>query len=218
MVVIVLLVARLGVELRGENSFVLDFTKAEQMEKLEKEMAFQKEINKRLEQMLAEQGVGSSPIRNVAVNRSSLKDDRGTDADKLYKDAERLQKELNQGFDAPSADDVAEPVKKDNKESDNAVESSYKGPSVVSYELEGRKASKLPIPAYRCIGGGEVKVIITVDNSGTVTGADIDESASSPDKCLRDFAKRAARLSRFSADPKATPRQKGYIVYSFIAQ
>lgn len=88
----------------------------------------------------------------------------------------------------------------------------------MSYYLEGRKASKLSIPAYRCMGAGEVKVLITVDNSGTVIAAKVDESASSTDGCLRSFAVRAARLSRFSADPHAPARQQGNIVYQFIAQ
>lgn len=217
-VLIVLLGGQLGAAISKENSFVLDFTKAEELEKLEKELAFQQEVNDRLEQMLAEQGVGSSPIRNVAVNRSALKDDRGTDADKLYKDAERLQKELDNGYTAPSDDYVAEPSPKQEKEKSEDSSTKYSGPSVVSYDLAGRKASKLSIPAYRCLGGGEVTVLITVDNSGTVIGAKVDESVSSTDGCLRSYAVRAARLSKFSADPKAPARQNGNIVYSFIAQ
>ena len=94
----------------------------------------------------------------------------------------------------------------------------YSGPSVVSYSLEGRKASKLPIPAYRCYGGGMVTVIIVVDNAGNVISAKVQDDVSSPDKCLREFAVRAARLSKFSSSPKAPARQLGDIVYQFIAQ
>lgn len=216
-VIVVLLACQLGTTLSRENTFVLDFTKAEELERLEKELAFQQSVNDRLEQMLQEQGVGTSSIRNVAVNRSTLKDDRGTDADKLYKDAERLQKELDNGYSAPSDDYVAEPAKPGEKE-EKTQETKYTGPSVASYELEGRKASKLSIPAYRCLGAGEVKVLITVDPTGRVIGTKIDESASSNDGCLRSFATRAARLSVFSADTKAPARQDGNIVYLFIAQ
>ena len=98
----------------------------------------------------------------------------------------------------------------------------YKGPSVVSYSLDGRKASRLSIPAYRCMGGGEVTVLITVDPQGNVLNAKIYDDVSSSDPCLREFAVRAARLSRFSALPqnkiRELPRQKGEIVYKFIAQ
>ena len=74
------------------------------------------------------------------------------------------------------------------------------------------------IPAYRCLGAGHVTVIRTVDPSGNVVNAKIQEDASSSDKCLRDFAIRAARLSKFSASTSAPPRQLGNIVYMFIAQ
>ncbi|MBQ2109276.1 MAG: energy transducer TonB, partial [Bacteroidales bacterium] len=94
----------------------------------------------------------------------------------------------------------------------------YSGPSVISYSLDGRKASKLPIPAYRCYGGGMVTVIIIVDNAGNVVSAKVQDAVSSTDKCLREFAVRAARLSKFSSDPHAPARQTGDIVYQFLAQ
>ena len=89
---------------------------------------------------------------------------------------------------------------------------------MVSHELDGRKASKLSIPAYKCLGAGYVTVIITVDPSGKVLNAKIQDGVSSEDKCLRDFAIRAARLSRFSASASAPARQVGNIVYLFVAQ
>jgi TonB family protein len=89
---------------------------------------------------------------------------------------------------------------------------------VLSWSLDGRKASRLPIPAYRCYGGGEVTVIITVNNRGDVLNAKVDDGVSSKDHCLQEFAVRAARLSKFSASPEAPARQMGTITYAFIAQ
>jgi hypothetical protein len=94
----------------------------------------------------------------------------------------------------------------------------YSGPSVVSYTLDGRKASHLKIPAYRCYGCGDVTVIITVDPQGNVIGAKVLDEISSSDSCLRSFAVRAARLSKFSASSSAPARQNGEILYRFIAQ
>ena len=218
-VLIILLATSLGFSLQSENSFVLDFSKLEELERLQAEVErlkqeaeFQQAIADKLE---AEIGAAGG-YRNVAVNRAALKDDRGTDADQLYKDAERLAKELKGGFEVPDDGFTANlPSGDDGKKKEDKA---YSGPSVVSYYLEGRKASKLSIPAYRCMGAGEVTVLITVDNSGTVIAAKVDESCSSTDGCLRSFAIRAARLSRFSADPKAPARQQGNIVYQFIAQ
>ena len=217
-VLIILLASTLGAQLSRENSFILDFTKAEEMERLERQLEFEKSVNERLNEILAS---GNDYIHNVVVDRSELKDDRNSaeDAQKLYEDAQRLQEELNQGFEAPrEADEFASvappsPVKKE-----PVRESHYSGPSVLSYELNGRKASHLPIPAYRCMGAGEVKVDIGVDPQGNVRTAKIDDSSSSSDGCLRNFAVRAARMSKFSASASAPSMQSGYIIYQFVAQ
>ncbi len=219
-VLIVLLGTSLGFSIQSENSFVLDFSKLEELERLQAEVErlkqeaeFQQSISEKLERELGAAGVS---VRNVAVDRSSLKDDRGTDAEELYKDAERLARELQGGFEVP--DDGFSANLPDKDSGSKPQERKYSGPSVVSYYLEGRKASKLSIPAYRCMGAGEVTVLISVDNSGAVVAAKVDESVSSTDGCLRSFAIRAARLSRFSASASAPARQSGNIVYKFIAQ
>lgn len=91
----------------------------------------------------------------------------------------------------------------------------FNSPSVKSYQLNGRKASNLPIPAYRCNSEGEVTVIISVNPTGQVVKAEVKDDVSSSDECLRSFALRAARLSRFSADADAKANEIGEIIYSF---
>lgn len=216
-VIIILLLTQIGFSLRDENSFVLDFSKQEEIEKLQKEEMFKDDVSKRLEELLA--GGGSIPVRNVAVDRSALKDDRGTNAEELYRDAERLQQELDNGYKVEeNNDDYAAPAKTESNAEEQKKEANYQGPSVVSYSLDGRKASKLSIPAYRCMGAGLVTVIITVDNQGNVVNAKVQDDVSSDNDCLRNFAIRAARLSKFSASASAPSRQIGNIVYQFIAQ
>ena len=222
-VVIILLLAGLDYSIHKENSFVLDFSKLEEKERLEQEverLREEAEFKESIAQRLQQQIDAAPAIRGVAVDRAALKDDRGTDAEQLYRDAERLARELAQGYEVKQEDyadpNINTPPKQDEgKQQDQPV---YSGPSVVSYWLEGRKASKLPIPAYRCMGAGQVTVLITVDPSGTVIAAKIDEAVSSKDNCLRQFAVRAARLSKFSAKADAAPKQAGNIVYEFIAQ
>lgn len=226
-VIIVLLLYQIDATVRREESFVIDFSKQEEierqikeMEEMEKEIAKLDAIRQRLEQKINQ----SSPqqVRNIAVDNSGpLKDDRGTDAEQLYKDAERLAQDLKNGqksnaFEEKYSDDAVDlgGSKKDNGKSEKA----YSGPSVLSYTLDGRKASKLPIPAYRCYAGGEVTVIIVVNPQGMVIGAEVKDDISSTDQCLRNFAVRAARLSRFSQSSTAPARQTGEIVYRFIAQ
>ena len=214
-VIIVLLLVRIGMEIQKENSFVLDFTKQEEMEQAREHEELLRSAAAQLEEMIAAAGM---PVRNVAVNSGALKDDRGTDAEELYKEAERLAQELKDGQEQPQeVDEVAvEPIKKEGSKKEEAKP--YSGPSVLSWSLDGRKATRLPIPAYRCYGAGEVTVIITVNNQGDVVNAKVDEKLSAQDGCLRTFAVRAARLSKFNASASAPARQMGTITYAFIAQ
>lgn len=218
-VIIILLASQIGTTMMRENSFVLDFTKQEEKEKKQAEVNFNEDILKKIDDLI--NGTATLPVRNVAVDRgsrSSLKDDRNTDADQLYKDAEKLQNDLMKGPKMDNPEDFAEIPDNDKSQTKPKEEKAYSGPSVVSYTLDGRKASRLPIPAYRCIGAGLVTVLITVDNAGNVVSAKIQEGVSSEDKCLRDFAIRAAKMSRFSASQTAPSRQNGDIVYQFVAQ
>ena len=216
-VIIVLLAVRIGFEVQRENSFVMDFTAQEEVERLQQRIRMQERVEAQLEQMLSDQGV---PVRNVTVNQSTLKDDRGTNAEELYKEAERLAKELQEGqHKADDTPDSFAAVQEEKKEKKKEETKPYSGPSVLSWSLDGRRASRLPIPAYRCYGAGEITVIITVNNRGDVVNAKVDDSTtSSQDGCLRTFAIRAARLSKFSASPEAPARQMGTITYAFIAQ
>ena len=199
-VIIVLAISQLSTIAVKDMSFMLDFSKYEEKEKLEEERKFKEDVSRRLDRLLGYASAQNpEEIRNIAVDASSgpLKDDRGTDAEDLYRDADRLQQELDAGKMARTDENT-------------------------SYSLDGRKASRLSIPAYRCLGGGDVTVIITVDPQGNVINAKIYDEVSSTDRCLREFAIRAARLSRFSVLPPdridGMARQKGEIVYRFIAQ
>lgn len=220
-VIIVLLAVGIDNSLKPETSFVLDFSKQEEIERQQREEIFKEDISKKLDDMIrAAQDAPQSQVRNIAVDAgSTLKDDRGTDADQLYKDAARLAQELKDGQkDGIEEDAREETVQMQHQRKDDSSAKEYSGPSVVSYTLDGRKASHLKIPAYRCLGSGDVTVIITVDPSGKVLNAKVLDAVSADDKCLRDFAIRAARLSRFSASTKAPARQTGEILYRFVAQ
>ena len=221
-VIIVLLLYQIDSTVRKEESFVLDFSKQEEIERRQKEEVFKEDISRKLDELIAAAHNSSAPIRNIATDasRAQLKDDRGTDAEQLYKDAERLAQDLKNGqkdgIEEEARDETVEMQHQQKPQQKNQKE--YSGPSVLSYNLDGRKASHLPIPAYRCYGAGDVTVIITVNNAGQVVRAKVMEEISSTDNCLRSFAVRAARLSRFSASTDAPANQTGEIVYRFIAQ
>ena len=217
-VIIVLLAIRIGQEIQRENSFVLDFTQQEEKERREEQARLQEMTAEKLEDLIA--AAQAIPVRNVTVDRSALKDDRGTNADELYQEAERLAQDLKDGQNRQVEDPeafaaAADPVKPKQEEQKAKP---YSGPSVLSWSLDGRKATHLPIPAYRCYGAGEVTVVIAVNNRGDVVNAKVNEELSTNDGCLRNYAIRAARLSKFSVSETAPARQMGTITYAFIAQ
>lgn len=216
-VIIILLACSLGYTIGKENSFVLDFTKQEAMEQIEQLERMRQDVSDRLEGLIS--ASSGAEIRNVAVDAgSTLKDDRNTDAEKLYEDAEKLAEQLRAGFEPEeSPEDYAE-ISRPEQDRKEERKENYTGPSVLSWSLDGREERGLPIPAYRCMGAGTITVIITVNNKGEVIDTKIKDDVSSDDKCLRDFAIRAARMSRFSVSNTAPARQLGDIVYSFIAQ
>lgn len=216
-VLIVLLLLGIGRELISENSFVLDFSKQEEIEKQQEQKDFQEDISRRIDDIIAKAN-RDNPVRNVAVS-SELRDDRhsAAEAKALMGDADRLARELKAGYKSDIEEDAREEAV-EYKQEKSVQKHEYSGPSVLSWTLDGRKASHLPIPAYRCFGAGTVSVAIAVDQQGKVVNAKVNDSASSDDRCLREFAVRAARLSRFNRDMSAPVRQAGEIVYSFIAQ
>ena len=159
---------------------------------------------------------------------ASLRDDRGTQADKLIEEAQRVQQEVAAGQQAfrSGMDEIAEMSRRHKmpKSSSSSSRSSssqrqtvkVQGNVTVSYDLEGRTATYLHVPAYQCREGGTVVVGITVNRNGEVISAAVEQA--SPGECIAERAVQAARASSFNADAGAPERQRGTITYVFVAQ
>lgn len=108
------------------------------------------------------------------------------------------------------------------QKNDNTAQNSkntYAGNAIIRYDLGGRRAIRLPIPAYKCQGYGKVIIEIVVNPKGNVVSAKIsDLDASLNESCLPNTALESARNSRFVPNDKAPANQKGFIYYTFIAQ
>ena len=220
-VLIVLLIVSIGHVATKENTFVLDFTKQEELEKLQKEIELKEEVARHLEDELARQP--RQQIRNVAVDAGSkLKDDRFKNPSEVYDEARELQRKLDASKRDALAQKAAEEAVDLNRQPQGEESSepaqAFSGPSVVSYEVEGRKAMSLPVPAYKGYGAGDVLVDIVVNPAGRVTAAKVRAEGSTADASLHSFAVDAAKRSRFSANPDGPKSQPGWILYRFIAQ
>lgn len=164
-----------------------------------------------------------SSVRNVVVNTqdkptSTLKDSKGIN-NSVYEEARQLQEKLDANkrmMQELQVTDNSVPIKTETPPP--TTQETYQGPSVLSYTLDGRRAMHLPIPAYKCEHGGDVAVIIEVGQNGYVIAAEVDKSKSSSDPTLQSTAIQAAKSSRFTASTTAPKKQRGTIVYRFIAQ
>lgn len=218
---IILLVISIHTVVTQETSFVTDSEGKLAQEQKDDKIQKEEEVKNLAKGELAEQLAGRSvqEYKSVPVQRSgsSLKDDRNSNMKELYKEAADVQKKVKDAkkydIQPEGTDNVpnAAPVKKSDAKP-------YKGPSVLSWTLDRRNAFSLPIPVYKCQGGGDVSVRISVGRNGYVTSAQIIESSSVSDGCICAAALNAAKRSRFSASETAPNPQVGEIVYRFIAQ
>lgn len=227
-VIITLLSCRITRLTVKENTFVLDFSNQEEAEELRRIEEFKADISAQLDEMIANASApqNRTNIRNIAVEANDtrtgeqLRDDRG--ANDVYDQARELQRKLdasrNAALEEQFEENAVDLSGKDGEKDKNKEKTVYKGPSVVSYSLDGRKAVALEVPAYKCIGGGDVSVVITVNRSGRVTDAEVIQEVSEPDECLWKYAVQAAKRSIFKASESAPTKQTGEIVYRFVAQ
>ena len=222
MVIITLLAYNIGKHLAREETFVMDLSQIEAAERELQEQIFREDIGKKIDDLLAASRNSQIELKNITVNAgSTLKDDRNTDVEQLMKDAERLKNELkqNQLSDMEDATDESVDLSEDkSQERKDVKKEEYSGPSLVSFTLDNRYLTKPSTPSYKCFGSGDVTVIIKVDRSGNVTEAKILDEVSSSDECIRKYAVRAARLTKFNASPTAPNRQTGDILYRFVSQ
>lgn len=230
MVIIFLLLTSIHTLARRGSEFILidpseipDFAEKKEVEIPEDEELTQEEIDmiqRSIDQMMAERGMQHSDYHNITTSRNV--DARNIDADQLYADAEKLAEALRNGQSVSEdlGGDVEIPRQQDGKDDGKKDDTKpvYSGASVLSWSLDGRKAVSLPVPAYKCYGGGTVTVIIKVSPLGRVVDASVDPATSSNDPCLRKWALAFAKQARFSDAKNAPNPQTGDIIYQFVSQ
>ena len=216
-VLIILLVLQIGSQLRKESSFILDFTQQDKQELIKQQQElkeFKDRVSKELDALIA--AAPTPTVRNAVVDANAIK--ARAEREALGRSVEEALAANRRAALQAEEDDVATEDNPDTGGDGEGEVHEYSGPSVLSYDLEGRKAVHLPIPAYKGYGGGDVAVAIYVNRSGKVIKAQVIESASSKDKSLWSWAVKAAERSKFNRSDSAPDPQKGSIVYRFIAQ
>lgn len=203
-------------EKQGTSTILVD------LENLEELMSERDRLREEVESRLRDEDWRN--IRNTASNENALnenlRDDRGTKTAQLNESAAEVQRRMQanrEAYEKGLAE--ADAIGKDKgEESDQKVESrKVKGMVTVSYSLTNplRHHRHLDKPAYKCEGGGEVVVGITVNRSGEVIGAYVKSGG---DDCMRRTALASARRSTFDINSSAPAKQTGTITYIFIPQ
>lgn len=208
-------------EMPAESTIIIDFNDPEivKLQNDKNEIDKGEDLNsdvKNVEKNLAEKNASDRDYYREA--KELLKSVQGKEVFQAndYKDLRWLIKDYSS--EAPDIKDWEKPDNDKNQEGkDN--QATYSGNAIVSYDLGGRRAVRLPIPAYKCMGYGKVVVEIHVNPKGQVVSARISEaSASLNETCLPHSALDAAQRSRFQPNDKAPSLQKGFIYYTFVAQ
>jgi len=163
-------------------------------------------------------------IQNQGSNEKALneklRDDRGTNAAALNDAAAAAEERMRanrEAYEQGLAEERAIRQRRGAGEDSEHQDRKVKGRVTVSFSLTDpvRTSRYLAVPAYKCEGGGEVVVEITVNRAGDVTNARVVEGG---DECMRSSALGSARRSRFNIDDSAPARQQGTITYIFIPQ
>ena len=181
-------------------------------------------LEREVQQRQEQNAIDWRSIRNQASNENALnealRDDRGTNAAELNEaaaEAEARMRANREAYEEGLAEERAIRERRGVKDGTERSDRKIKGRVTVSFSLSNpvRTSRWLEVPAYRCEGGGEVIVAITVNRAGEVTTARITEGG---DECMRQAALQAARASLFNIDSSAPARQNGTITYIFIPQ
>lgn len=210
------------------------------------EMLARLEQLKQLEEqkLQALQDQSSGPVRNLQSNENAqlnpnIRDDRSSRASEIYQESDRVQQQLAAGQQA-YRDGMAEieamganargarnntqspaQSQRPNATSDSGGAQGnvrVQGNVTVSYNLPGRSAVYLHVPAYQCENAGKVVVGIRVNRNGQVAKAWVASSTAGSENCIQDMAVKAALASSFNVDSSAANPQEGTITYIFVAQ
>ena len=137
-------------------------------------------------------------VSNENALNEKLRDDRGTNAAALNDAAAAAEERMRanrEAYEQGLAEERAIRQRRGAGEDSEHQDRKVKGRVTVSFSLTDpvRTSRYLAVPAYKCEGGGEVVVEITVNRAGDVTNARVVEGG---DECMRSSALGSASKGR----------------------
>ncbi|MEO0403754.1 MAG: hypothetical protein AAF193_02675 [Bacteroidota bacterium] len=212
-------------ELPDSENFIVVSTIDEEIEvetpkTLEEQIA--DKVNEKIANILAnEQATSSNEKRSYSAKQQER-------LDALVKEElERLESETQSGLDSARSnlpDDLNIPTDADPRSSEvtgdeyDWFNESYNGAVTASVNVPGRDPIKIPIPGYRCKGGGTVVIKVVVGVQGDVIKAEIDHGETADMAyCMEDEALKSATQAIFHAK-SGSKKSEGTITFRFIPQ
>lgn len=163
--------------------------------------------------------LSNDQLSNIAVNTANQLEQKISTEKYIEELKQELNiDELNPKFDEPKGNEpVVQEENKNEPKKEKPKTEFYKGPTRISYHLEGRTSRYMHIPVYKCQGRGMVIINIVVNPDGNVISSSVS-STNTNEECIIKTALESAAISTFNKVPGAESRQQGTITYDFVAQ
>ncbi|RPJ78312.1 MAG: hypothetical protein EHM20_04200 [Alphaproteobacteria bacterium] len=181
--------------------------------------AFQEAMNDKKPEITEIKPLSGEDIKNIAVNTANQIENKISTEKYIEELKQELNiSELNQQLDRSLGDEsfISSEVKEEKRTETQPKNTFYKGPTRVEYNFS-RSHRFIHVPVYKCQGSGRIMVDIVVNERGEVVAATLN-STNTSEECIIETALQSARISSFSSDLNANPREKGTISYEFVAQ
>ena len=221
LVAIVLLSSRIILQPRREDAaIVMDFSQAEELQRLEEELERAQRLNDMLNGM---QAPDYGEVKNAVSNEHAeeMEESLSEETRELFERSEEVMEQMERnGAEYEQMLGMLGEERRPEERSAERRDARIAGGVTVSFSLARpvRHAVNLPVPSYKCSGGGTVVVDIVVSRNGDVLSASVDKSRSASDNCMTEAALEVAMRSRFNVDPSAPGRHSGTVTYVFVPQ
>ncbi len=217
-VAIVILTSRvLLMPRQTESAIVVSFQEQEELQRLEEELQRAQALNDLLNSPWNEY----ESVRNVISNeQAETMDEMSEETRELFEASDEVMEQMDRNSAEYEEWLAALEQEPRPEQPTQARDARVSGGVTVSFSLADpvRHAVKLPVPAYKCAGGGRVVVEVVVSRNGDVLSANVDKSRSTADDCMTSAALEMALRARFNVDASAPSRHSGTITYAFVPQ
>ena len=187
LVAIVLLSSRIILQPRREDAaIVMDFSQAEELQRLEEELERAQRLNDMLNGI---QAPDYGDVKNAVSNEHAeeMEESLSEETRELFERSEEVMEQMERnGAEYEQMLGMLGEERRPEERSAERRDARIAGGVTVSFSLARpvRHAVNLPVPSYKCSGGGTVGVDIVGSRTGDVLSASVDKSRSAVSRAV----------------------------------